>query len=471
MNPFPLRTRVVLPALLVITLCGCATHPAFRATGSGPYVALAPMLGHVSSTNAHVWVHASGASRVSFLVGTNAALKDARAFDGPALGSNNAFMATTVLTGLEPSTRYHYAVLLDGRPALLPPYPAFTTAPREGSSGRVRIAFASCVGYHGYDASAGYADFARTNIDLLLMLGDNTYANTNDPATQRKFYFDQRQSAGWRGLSPGTPIYAIWDDHDYGPDNSDRNMKGKEKSLQTFKEVWANPSYGETNNPGIYFKFTRRDVDIFMLDVRYHRDANKATNLAHKTMLGAAQLAWLKRELAASRAKIKVLASGGEWQINGTDDSWRSFKAERDDIFKFIEDRHITGVLLISGDRHYTGAYHVNGKWVEVTTGPLGSESIVARNAPESFLNYSQTKGHFYCIYDLDTAADPPKVTLEVCRVGDGLVERRPVSWDEITGAKRITPLPPTPRPEPKPDPKKDAKPSPKPDAKDAPKS
>lgn len=446
--------RVAPGALLLWALAvGCVApgggRPAGRsaqALARAPWLDCPPMLGHVSSTNALLWAHASAPARLSVLVGTNAGLSDATTFEGPVLAPGQGLMGTVTITGLEPSTRYQYCVLLDGRPALLPPYPAFTTAPREGSSGKVRFAFASCVGYKGSDATAGYADLARTNVDFLLLLGDNTYANTNDPATQRKFYFDQRRSAGWRGLSPVTPIYAIWDDHDYGPDNSDRTMKGREKSLRTFQEVWANPAYGEPDNPGIYSRFSRRDVDFFLLDGRYHRDPNRATNLAHKTMLGARQLDWLKRELAASRAKIKVLASGGEWQAHGTDDSWRSFKAERDELFQFIEDRNITGVLLISGDRHYTGAYHVEGKWIEVTTGPLGSSSIVARNAPESFLNYSQTKGHFYCIYDFDTAADPPKVTLEVYRVGDGLVERRAFTWDEVTGARRIPPLPPTPR-------------------------
>jgi alkaline phosphatase D len=352
-------------------------------------------------------------------------------------------MGRLVVTGLRPVTRYYYCIQLDGRDAMLLPYPSFTTAPPDGQPGHVRFAFASCVGFHGYDSTAGFADMARTNFDLLLMLGDNVYSNTNDPAAIWQFHFDQRDTAGWRGLSPHVPIYAIWDDHDFGPDNSDRTMPAKEQSLRAFQNVWVNPAYGEPDNPGVYFKFTRGDVDFFMLDGRYYRDPNKAPNNEKKTMLGARQLAWLKQELKASRATIKVLASGGEWQAHGTDDSWRSFKSERRDILDFLENQSIQGVLLISGDRHYTGAYHVEGKWIEVTTGPIGSASVIAKNAPESFLNFSATKGHFYCAYDLDTALTPPRVTLEVYRVGDGLVEHRPFSWDEVRGTKKIPPLPP----------------------------
>ena len=439
--PHPLLRACV--ALVISLFLGLAPR-----ASSAAYLELAPMLGHVSSTEARIWAKSSESTKLSVRISTKPDLSSSRTVRGPKLEAGSGLMGHVVVSNLQPATLYYYSVLLDGKPATPRPYPSFTTAPAEGQPGHVRIAFTSCVGYHGYDATAGYADLGRTNIDLLLMLGDNHYANTNDPVVQRKYFFDQRATAGWRGLSPGTPIYAIWDDHDFGPNDSDGTLKGKERALQTFKEHWANPSYGEPDNPGVYFKFTRADVDVFMLDGRFYRDPNKATNLAHKTQLGTKQLAWFKRELLASKAPVKVLASGGEWQGYGTDDSWRSFRQERDDIFKFIEDNSIKGVLLISGDRHFTGAYQVEKKWIEVTVGPIGSAVASAKNTPEMFLNLSATKGHFYCVYDLDTSASPPKVTLEVYRVGDGLVERRRFTWDEVLGVTKIKTLPPSPKDE-----------------------
>jgi alkaline phosphatase D len=348
-------------------------------------------------------------------------------------------MGQVTVSGLQPAQRYFYCVLLDGRPAMLAPYPSFITAPPEGTPGRVRFAFISCVGYHHYDAAAGWADMVRTNFDLVLLLGDNHYGNSPLPAKQRAAYYDQRRTAGYREVTGRVPAYAVWDDHDYGPDNSDGTLKGKDLALQSFKEHWANPAYGEPDNPGVYFKFTRGDVDFFLLDVRYYRSPNKSTNLATKTMLGAAQLAWLKRELAASRAPIKVLASGSEFQSYGTEDSWRSFQRERDELFGFIEEHRIPGVLLVSGDRHFTAAYQVKGRWLEVTSGPLGSSFADSKPTPEMF--YHAGRGRFYCIYDLDTRGQPPAVTLEVYRVGDGLIHRRAFTWGEVTGETKIPPL------------------------------
>ena len=41
------------------------------------------------------------------------------------------------------------------------------------------------------------------------------------------------------------------DSHDYGPNNSDRTAKGKEDSLRTFREHWANGAYGQADDPGV----------------------------------------------------------------------------------------------------------------------------------------------------------------------------------------------------------------------------
>ena len=408
-----------------------------------PSLVLAPMVGHTSSTNAWIWAKASGRGRLSVRIGSREDLSDGSDVKGPRLEAEADFMNRLNIDGLKPRQRYHYCVLLNGHPAMSRPYPSFETAALEGTRGRVRFAFVSCVGYYPYDSAASWADMStRTNFDLVLLLGDNHYANSPEPEKQRRAYQEQRNQGGYRELSVRTPFYAIWDDHDYGPDNSDATLPHKERALKTFQEHWANPAFGEPDHPGVYFKFSRSDVDFFMLDDRYYRTPNRATNQTDKTMLGSAQLAWLKRELLASHATVKVLAAGGEWQTHGTDDSWTSFATERDDIFKFIEDHHIEGVLLISGDRHFTAAYQVQGKWLEVTTGPLGSQNAETRNLPEMFLNFTTPRGKMYCVYDIDTGPEVPAVTLEVYRAGEGRLERRAFTWDEVLGRTKIKPLP-----------------------------
>jgi alkaline phosphatase D len=126
------------------------------------------MLGHVSSTNALIWANASGAAQLGVRISAEATLASGRAVEGPPLEADTGFMGHVDVGGLRPGTRYFYCVQLDGKPAMLPPFPSFTTAPPEGESDHVRFAFASCVGYHGYDATAGSRPAADARRQRLL---------------------------------------------------------------------------------------------------------------------------------------------------------------------------------------------------------------------------------------------------------------------------------------------------------------
>ena len=272
------------------------------------------------------------------------------------------------------------------------------------------------------------------------MLGDNHYADSTAREPQTAAYRDHRRDANFRKLSATTPVYAIWDDHDYGPNDSDGTAKGKEESLATFKDHWANPAYGEPGNPGIYYRFSRAGVDFFMLDVRYHRSPDRALQDGTKTMLGARQLEWLKAGLKASTAKVKVIASGSEWQMNSHQDSWTSFARERAEILDHIRDEEITGVLLISGDRHFTGGYQIRGEIIEITCGPLGTTSYPTKNLPQMFFNHGEKS--MFSVFEIDTAPAEPAIALEVHAAGKGLVERRDFTWAQINGREKLESLP-----------------------------
>ena len=426
-----------------------------------PYLHVGPMLGHVGQGEARIWVKATAAVKASVLVSESGDLKDARSIDGPALAEDAAFTATITVPGLKPATRYYYSVQLDGAPALARPWPSFTTAPADGAKGKLRFAFGSCVGKEPWLDAATWADLeARTPVDLVLLLGDNHYANTTDPVKQRAAYVSHRLNPGFRALFARTPLYSIWDDHDFGPDNSDSTLKGKEQSLATFKEFMANPGYGQADDPGVYFKFSRGDVDFFMLDGRYHRSPNKLPDGPEKTMLGAKQFEWLKRELLASKAAIKVIGSGGEWQMFGSEDSWKSFARERRELFDFMGEHGIGNVLLLSGDRHFTAVHHVEGRFIEVCSGPLGSPN--AKTKPSKEMVGYHEDGKMYCVFDLDTTGATPVVLLEIYEAGVGSVEKRAFTWEQVTGAAKIEPKLPAPKPEPKPAAKPEPKAEPK---------
>jgi alkaline phosphatase D len=353
-----------------------------------PSIELGPMVGYVGPDEVRIWVKATGNAELSLRWGEREDLSDARSRVGPALGVASEFMGHARIGGLQPATRYHYQVVLNGKPH--EPKGTFVTAPPPGTQGRLRFAFGSCVGKVGKDAGPAWADMAGRSFDLLLMLGDNHYADSTEPAKQRAAYYSHRAVPDYAAITRRTPTLGIWDDRDFGPNNSDRTAVGKELSLDTFTEFWANPGYGEERNPGVYFRFSWGAVDFFMLDSRYHRTPNTTEEDGRKTMLGERQVAWLKSGLVASTATFKVVACGSEWQTHTQPDCWKSFLRERDDIFRAIGE--IPGLIFLSGDRHFTGGYQINGRFLEITSGPLGSKNYPTKNLPEMFLNYGEGK-------------------------------------------------------------------------------
>jgi len=395
-----------------------------------------PLVGHVTTSTASLWAKGSNTGRLDFKVGREPDLSDGRLVAGSNLAEASSFAGRVVVDGLEAATRYYYTPLLDGDAAMPRPYPSFMTAPAALSP--LRVAFGSCVGQRGYLAAAAFGEMAaRRNFDLLLMIGDNHYGDTTDPALLRDHYHMHRTVGGFTSVIREIPTYAIWDDHDFGPNNSDGTTAGKEDSMRVFREWWANPAYGEPDNPGCYFQFSRPGVDFFMLDVRYHRTPNKTPDDGSKTMLGARQLAWLKSGLAASKASFKVIASGSEWQTMTQPDCWSSFARERQEIFDFITGQGIDGVVLLSGDRHFTAGYQIQERHLEFTSGPLGSGNATLMENPERFTGADE--GKLWAVLEFDPAVTPARLHYEIWQAGGGLLERRELSYDEVSGRQRIS--------------------------------
>jgi alkaline phosphatase D len=437
--------------LVLLVLCGAAAAqsrpeetpppvPAVKPVPGKPFVHAGPLVGHVTPTSVRLWAKASNQATLGFKLSKSADLADGRIVEGPALDEAASFTGQAEASDLQPATRYYYVPLLNGDEALPRPYPSFVTAP-DGPA-KLRIAFGSCVGARDYHAAAAFGEMsARGGFDLFLMLGDNHYANTTRRDLLRDYYFMHRKVAGFEQIVRQTPTYAIWDDHDFGPNNSDGTTPGKADSLAVFQQWWANPSYGEPNNPGCYYRFTNSAIDFFMLDVRYYRTPNKTPDDGTKTMLGERQLAWLKHELSDSRAKFKIIASGSEWQTMTQPDCWSSFARERQEIFDHITKNNIEGIVLLSGDRHFTAGYQVQGRHLEFTSGPLGSGNATLRPNPERFTGSDE--GKLWMVLDLDPTASPPQLAYEIYQAGGGLLERRELSYDEVNGRKKIALSPP----------------------------
>ena len=197
----------------------------------------------------------------------------------------------------------------------------------------------------------------KKNPDFMLWLGDNTYLREPDWNSRTGFikrYSHTRAIPELQPLLASTHHYATWDDHDYGPNNSDGSFWLKETASEIFKLFWGNPNYNVTGKGGITGFFQWSDLDFFLLDNRYHRTANN--NLTgNRQMLGKDQIDWLINALSFSQASFKFVAVGGQVISNGAVyENYATYPDERKYLLDKIREAKIEGVIFLDGDRHHT---------------------------------------------------------------------------------------------------------------------
>jgi alkaline phosphatase D len=329
-----------------------------------------PLVGYSEMTETMIWLQTRRPARVQVRYWVQGKPETTRLSEEYRTTHAGDGIAKFTLSGLTFGTRYDYEVYVDGA-RIERPYPmTFQTQPMwkwRTEPPPFKVAFGSChyvndppfdrPGRPYGDSPKVFSAILAQKPDLMLWLGDNCYYREADYQTEagmRYRYAHTRAQAELQPLWAAVHHYAIWDDHDYGPNDSDRTFRRRDTALRIFRDYWCNPTHGTPETPGCFFRFDWADVEFFMLDGRYHRMPNHLPDDApDKTMLGPEQLGWLLESLRSSEATFKVVASGG--QVLNPVSPWECFgrfKVEQSRIFDFIRSEKIPGVVFISGDRH-----------------------------------------------------------------------------------------------------------------------
>lgn len=314
--------------------------------------------------------------------------------------------ATVVLDGLAPGTVYGYRVLVDGREDGTTAG-SFRTGPEPGKPFRGRLAFASCMDVQHWKNQVAWTSLLADEPTLLLHLGDNVYSNSTDRAVQLPLHLRQRRVPEYARVLRSMPTLAIWDDHDFGTNDSDGTAPGKAESLETFRELWPNPGAGLPGTPGVFFKASWGDVDLFFTDGRYHRSPDWAPeDDPRKTMLGEAQFAWLERGLRESRATFKLVVSGST--IDGSfADYWGLYPRDHDRLLAITNE--VPGLVFLTGDVHNATI---------LRTKPRPGIGYPIYELVSSGIARNETR-HHYVTLDVDTTAGDPTLEAHVRHVGN----------------------------------------------------
>jgi alkaline phosphatase D len=205
----------------------------------------------------------------------------------------------------------------------------------------------------GIDASRGgmrtYRAMLENHPDFFIHSGDHIYADCPIPselklpngeiwrnivteeksavahslAQYRGNYKYNLLDGNLRAFNAQVPMLAQWDDHEvtndwspigtadetgYAEDGTSRLVLHARRAFHEFMPIRATPAQAGR----IYRRIGYGPLlDVFLIDMRSYRDStwNRRDDPTDAFILGATQLAWLKRELAASDAIWKVIAA------------------------------------------------------------------------------------------------------------------------------------------------------------------
>jgi alkaline phosphatase D len=271
-----------------------------------------------------------------------------------------------------------------------------------GSPASLRFGFVSCQNYASgyYGALAG---LAAEDLDLWLHLGDYIYENADGGparshgpveavtlAQYRDRYGLYKSDLQLQAAHHAACVIPVWDDHEvdnnYDVVDAARQAAGYRAWYEHQPVRLPAPTGPDLE---IYRRFTWGDLATFhMIDGRQHRDpapcggglADCPERLGEdRTMLGAAQLAWLQDGLAGSDAVWDVLGNqvvfaplpfGAAFNT----DQWDGYPQERDRVWTALKQR--PNPVVVTGDIHAAGVAGLHAVLGDVATERIGTELV-----------------------------------------------------------------------------------------------
>ncbi|HXZ86594.1 MAG TPA: alkaline phosphatase D family protein, partial [Myxococcota bacterium] len=311
------------------------------------------------------------------------------------------------VSGLEPGRPYWYRFAHgDARSAA----GCARTAPAPGAKlERLRFGVASCSNYEsGYFAA--YRHLAEESPDLVLFLGDYIYEHLDHVhptvrrhsdgveaktlPTYRNRYAQYRTDPNLQRVHAAAPSLVTWDDHEVQNDYADRwsqtfddpdaFLLRRAAAYQAFYEHMPLPSRSRPDGPQmrVYDRYAFGDlVEIALLDGRQYRSREACYGrpdhggghvetaascpelfAQERSLLGAAQEAWLAEGLARSQARWNVIAQDvlmaqlRERQDDGSmafwTDDWNGYPRSRTRLLQRVHDAKVHNPVVLSGDIH-----------------------------------------------------------------------------------------------------------------------
>ena len=390
---------------------------------ANPRVSRGPFLGNVGAHGVTFWLQGSAAADWAVRVWPQGSPADVRRVVAPAAVAATQFVSVVDVDGLRPATQYAYVVEigLPGTPLqTATEVESFHTLAALGTPGTLRIVVGADIAGR-YDQPI-FDQMADTQPDLALFLGDQVYADGTavDFDGYSRAYASNWAIPNLARFLKHVPTFMIWDDHEIVDDY----VRGASERYTPARQAYE--LYVNARNPArpqrgrLYYRFDAGDVSGFVLDVRTERDPESEADGPTKSMLGAEQKRELLDWLACSHARLKLIASPVTFSDSGTtgEDGWAGYMHEREEIFTFIATHAIEGVLLLSGDQHWSAVFRHDRpgyRLFEFMPTPISKTLRVAPTDPSESIVARDDDHYVFGVVDVDSTGLPLHVDLTLC--------------------------------------------------------
>lgn len=282
--------------------------------------------------------------------------------------------------------------------------------------------------------------------DLLLLLGDNIYADIeqgrlkpSNPEKMAQCYKELATLSAFAKLRESTYMLATWDDHDYGNNDAGEEWVHKDDAQKQFLDFFGVPADSpRRDRTGVYHAETfgpeGKRVQVIMLDGRYHRSPIRKADRrlpgtgitpylpntdAGATMLGEEQWKWLEEQLKQP-AEVRIIGSG--IQVVSEDhpfEKWANMPSERARLYKLLRETHTSGVIILSGDRHL-GEISVDTKSIgyplyDITSSGFNQGSANYRDPEVNKQRVAAMPwGNNFGVVQIDWSAKDPLIALQL---------------------------------------------------------
>ncbi|MGF1637231.1 MAG: alkaline phosphatase D family protein [Cyclobacteriaceae bacterium] len=271
------------------------------------------------------------------------------------------------LSDLEENTRYYYRFSIDGkiddRPEATGTFKTFRSEPFS-----FKFVVSSCA--KSNKTYPAFLIIPKEKPLFFMYTGDFHYGNVDSACEESANHFFSSALRFRNVTHKQMPVAYIWDDHDYGPNNSDATAPCKYEAIQAFKTFVPHyPLPFDSKSDPVSQSFVVGNVRFILPDLRSQKikpifkdsvklsaGTNFGTNAKDSTHLN-----WFFSELLEAKKsnQYPVFVSGIPWigheggpnyEFN-EDDNWSGFPEERKLIAEFLE-KHQIDILIIAGDAH-----------------------------------------------------------------------------------------------------------------------